>query len=182
MKENIFLLTGRPGIGKTTVILRLADELRGQGINVCGMVTKEVRSGGVRTGFELIDIASGRRGVLASIGEGEPRVGRYAVNLKDLEEIGVKAIESAEAYDVLLVDELGPMELKSRRFKDAIRKVLQLDKPVVMTIHHKEADELLDDLRKMASKNIITVTYENRDSLPRMLADKIVSIVKGRRP
>jgi len=178
--ERLFVLTGAPGSGKTTVVLKLVEILKQMGISVGGMYTREVRSSGSRIGFEIIDVATGKVGVLASIGHGSgPRVGKYVVNLKDLEEVGVKAIESASQYDVVVVDEVGPMELKSHKFKEAVKKLLTRDKPTVLTIHYRASDELLEEIRKLVGGKSIVVTFENRDRLPMELAKGIGSMLRG---
>ncbi|MEN3037520.1 MAG: nucleoside-triphosphatase, partial [Candidatus Methanosuratincola petrocarbonis] len=65
--KRIFLLTGFPGIGKTTAVLRVADLLGREGFAVGGMITREVRggAGGARVGFEVLDLSTGKRGWLA---------------------------------------------------------------------------------------------------------------------
>lgn len=60
------LLEGRPGIGKTTVALRLVAELRARGVDVAGFTTRELRERGRRVGFEIEDLA-GERAVLAHV-------------------------------------------------------------------------------------------------------------------
>ncbi|MEM2910700.1 MAG: NTPase [Nitrososphaerota archaeon] len=178
--ERLFVITGAPGSGKTTVVLKLAEILKHMGFSVGGMYTREVRSSGNRVGFEIVDVATGKIGTLAWVGYGSgPKVGKYLVNLRDLDEVGVRAIESASQFDVIVVDEVGPMELKSRRFKEAVRKLLATGKPSVLTIHYRASDELLDEVRRIVSGKSIVVAPENRDRLPIELAEKIRSILKG---
>ncbi len=178
--EKLFVITGAPGSGKTTIVLKLVEILKRMGFSVGGIYTREVRSSGIRVGFEIVDIATGRVGKLAWVGYGSgPRVGKYVVNLKGLEEFGVRAIESVNKFDVVVVDEVGPMELKSHRFKEAVRKLLAKDKPIVLTIHHRASDELLGEIRKLVGGKSIVVTPDNRDKLPAELADNIKSILRG---
>lgn len=177
---KLFVLTGAPGSGKTTVVLRLVEILKRMGFSVGGMYTREVRSSGSRVGFEIVDVATNRVGKLAWAGHGSgPRVGKYVVNLRDLEEVGVKAIESADRFDIVVVDEVGPMELKSHKFREAVKKLLTMDRPTVFTIHYRASDELLDEIRRIASGRIVVVTLENRDKLPEKLAESIKSMIRG---
>ncbi|MCX8191270.1 MAG: nucleoside-triphosphatase, partial [Nitrososphaerales archaeon] len=83
--------------------------IKSQGFIVGGVVSRELRSGGARVGFELIDINSGQRGGLASISQDVgPRFGRYRINLKDLAEVGANALKWAiENSDIIVCDEIG---------------------------------------------------------------------------
>lgn len=54
---NIFI-TGNPGCGKSTLIKKLLEGIAGK--KVSGMITPEIRVDGVREGFKIIDLASGK--------------------------------------------------------------------------------------------------------------------------
>ncbi|MEM2850777.1 MAG: NTPase [Candidatus Bathyarchaeia archaeon] len=174
---NIFI-TGLPGIGKTTVILRAIQKLETMGFRVGGMISQEVREGGVRIGFELIDLTSNRRGWLAHVNQPiGPKVSRYRVNLKDLTEIGVAAIcKAVEISDFVVIDEVGPMELYSDEFQAAVKLALESPKPLIGTIHLKARHPLVNYIRKKAE--IYTVTFENREELPKLIVNKIAAILK----
>ncbi|MBU4310532.1 AAA family ATPase, partial [bacterium] len=105
------LLTGRPGIGKTSILKEIIDTLK---INAGGFYTKEVREGETRKGFEIITL-NGKRGILAHIDCRSPyRVSKYGVNIKDLEEIAAPAIaEALRNKECIIIDEIGRMELYS---------------------------------------------------------------------
>jgi len=109
---RVLLVTGPPGVGKTTVLTKTVKMLRQRGFNVGGMLSREVRENGVRVGFEIQDLASERRGRLAHINQQSgPQVGRYYVNLADLDAVGVHAImDAVENCDIVAIDEVGPME------------------------------------------------------------------------
>lgn len=117
-------ITGHPGVGKTTLVERVLAEVP---LKAGGMITKEIRKVGRRVGFAVIDVATGKEGVLAHIHREEgPRLGRYRVNLEDLEGIGAAAIERAiDTCQLVVVDEVGPMELKSPRFIAAVQRALE---------------------------------------------------------
>lgn len=114
------LLTGSPGVGKTTVLLKTVEALKAKGYNVGGMISREARVGGTRVGFEILDLTSSKHGWLAHVNQKSgPQVGKYRVNLEDLDEIGAEAIKKAvENFDVVAVDEIGPMELFSGRRRE----------------------------------------------------------------
>lgn len=95
-------------------------------------MSREIRKEGIRVGFEIVDIETGETGWLAHVkNKSGPKVGRYRVNLNDIEEIGAKAILNAvEKQDVIALDEIGPMELFSAKFKEASQRALDSQKLV----------------------------------------------------
>jgi nucleoside-triphosphatase len=125
--KRIFLLTGSPGIGKTTMLLKIVEALKAKGCSVGGMVSREVRDGGTRVGFEILNLKTKERGWLAHVNQKTgPQVGKYRVNLEDLNNVGVGAIISAvKDCDVVAIDEIGPMELFSEKFKQAVKDAVE---------------------------------------------------------
>jgi nucleoside-triphosphatase len=121
------LITGSPGVGKTTVVTKTVNLLKERGFSVGGMLSREVREGGARVGFEIIDLSSLKRGWLAYFNQKTgPQVGQYRVNINDLEGVSVRTIlEAVENCDIVAIDEIGPMELFSEKFRDAARKALE---------------------------------------------------------
>ncbi len=176
MTPGVFIaLTGRPGIGKTTAVTRVTESLKREGIKVGGIYTNEVRQQGVRVGFDVVDILTGKTTTLARVGHAPgPRVGRYVVYVDEFETHGVKAIEEAiENCMVVVVDEIGPMELKSIRFTNVIEKLLNLDKPVVVTVHLKSQDPIVARVKAKAGGNLIVLDERNRDNVVGLVVDKI---------
>ena len=159
--KNI-LLTGRPSVGKTTLIQKIVSEFKGK---AGGFYTQEIRKNQRRTGFEIVTF-SGIRGILSSVYLKSPfHVARYRVNLKDLEEIGVREIEKAlEEDDLIVVDEIGKMELFSSKFQTAITCVLDSPKIFLGTIM-KGKNSFADKIKKRSDVFLVEVTEENRDSL-----------------
>jgi nucleoside-triphosphatase len=180
MPPAVFV-TGPPGSGKTTAVLRTVEELRCRGFKVGGMLSREVRRGQSRWGFEVVDLESGAVGVLASVEQPTgPRVGKYRVNLRDLEGVGVKAIERAvEGCDVVVIDEVGPMELASQRFKEAVRRALDSGKVVVGTVHLKAREGLIGEVKRRRDVKLITLTYEGRELLSRSVVEEAVRLAEG---
>lgn len=175
MKRRLLFITGSPGIGKTTVLLRTVEALRALGYSVGGMLSREAREGEVRVGFEISDLANNKSGWLAHVNQKSgPQVGKYRVNLEDLNGIGVYAILYAvENLDVIVIDEIGPMELYSGKFKEAVWKAVESDKLVVGTVHWKAKDRLIDMVKAREDAEIFTVTYENRDKLHQAIIERI---------
>ena len=175
------LVTGRPGIGKTTVVKRIMEMCSRSGFRVGGMITYEVRERGRRVGFKIVDVLTGREGVLAKVGiPGMFKIGRYTVNLSDLEDVGVRAIRRAlSEADIVVIDEIGPMELFSEEFKKAVKEAFNSTKPVVATIHIK-ADRypLCRRIKRLPNVKLYVTNYSNRDSLPKVIFRELIESLK----
>ncbi len=179
MKRLIFV-TGRPGIGKTSVLLRAVDTLKKRGYKVGGMISREVREGGVRVGFEVVDFYTEQRGWLAHVNQPVgPQVSKYRVNLSDLNAIGANSILTAVAKaDMVVVDEIGPMELFSYAFKEAVFQAVRSHKPMLGTIHHRARDPLITAIKAREDAEILEVTYENRENLHSTIISKIIQYLQ----
>jgi nucleoside-triphosphatase len=175
MCKRVILITGTPGIGKTTAITRTAKMLKSQGYKVGGAVTKEKREGDVRVGFEIQDLATQKQGWLAHVRQPNgPRIGKYRVNLSDLETVGVNAIQNAtKTADIIIIDEIGPMELCSQALKKAIIQTLGSTKPVIATVHYKATDAFVRNIKTRQDAEVYEVTSENRDIIHNLIMERI---------
>lgn len=175
MRKHVLLLTGSPGIGKTTILLKIVDALKAKGYSVGGMVSREVREGGTRVGFEILNLKTNQRGWLAHVNQKTgPQVGKYRVNLEDLNNVGVDAIlKAVKDCDVVAIDEIGPMELFSEKFRQAVKEVVESGKLVIGVIHWRAKDKLIEMVKAREDAEIFTVTYENRDTLYKHILEKI---------
>ena len=165
------LLAGRPGVGKTTVVRRLAELLRARGAVLAGFTTEEIRVRRRRVGFSVESLA-GDQGILAHIDfPGPPRVGKYGVDLAALERLALPALE-APAGAVVVVDELGKMELASAAFREGIAAVFAAGVHVVATVHVFR-HPFTDALKARRDVEVLGVTEANRANLPEQLADRL---------
>jgi nucleoside-triphosphatase len=172
-------LTGQPRIGKSTLMKEMIARLKARGVGVGGMLTADIHEGGQRVGFSLEDIRTGEKGILAHVqlNRSGPTVGKYTVNLADLDRLGTQAITEALArpeLQILLIDEIGPMELKSRRFVAALEKALASDKHLILTVHQRSAHELVQRIKRTFA--ITEVTVANRDDLPAVIMETLREI------
>jgi nucleoside-triphosphatase len=176
---RVLILTGAPGTGKTTLLTKIVDALKAKGFSIGGMVSHEVREGNVRVGFEILDLTSGRYGWLAHVnGQNSPQVGKYHVNLYDLENIGTVAISQAiEKCSAIAIDEIGPMELYSQKFKQAVAQALESKKLVLAVVHGKANDPLVTQVKRRVDAEIFNVTFSNRESLLTHLTQKALDVL-----
>ena len=129
---------------------------------------------------KLMDFSTGQRGWLAHVNQPTgPKVSKYRVNLTDLNAIGVNAILSAvKNADVIIVDEIGPMELFSQAFRDAVVQAIESKKPMLGTIHYKVRASLIDTIKTREDAEIIKVTYENRRHLHTKIVGEVVQFLQ----
>ncbi len=166
------LLTGVPGAGKTTVIRKVAEAL---GQKAAGFYTLEKRQGRQRVGFEIITL-DGNRAMLSHENiSSKYRVGRYGVDVDALDSVAVPSIEKAiSAGLVTIIDEIGKMELFSRNFREAVMRAFDSAAPLVAVIMLKP-NEFADRLKHRADVELIEVSPANRDALPALIAEKVIS-------
>jgi nucleoside-triphosphatase len=160
-------------------LLKVAEVLKVKGYSVGGMISRDVRTSGSRVGFEVMDLNRGNKGWLASVHqERGPQVGKYRVNIGDLNDVGVKAIvEACEKLDVVVIDEIGPMELFSEQFREAVEKAVESRKLVVSTIHWKMSSELIDSIKKREDAAIYILTNENRSHVLEEIAREALDLL-----
>ena len=172
-------LSGLPGVGKTTTLIKTIEILEEEGYVVGGMITEELRENGKRTGFYVLDWMSKEKKVFAHKDfESRHRVGKYGIDINALEEVGIKALQEAmEKADVIVIDEIGKMEVESKKFVQTVRDILDMDKHMIMTLHKKSRNSLLQEIRRRDDIRMLEVTPINRNLLP----FKIVQLIKGER-
>jgi nucleoside-triphosphatase len=167
------LIEARPGAGKTTALSRLAERLSDGGVTLSGFLTREMRESGRRVGFE-IETFAGERGMLAHVDiKGSPRVGRYGVDLEEFERLALPALEAPDDKGVVLIDELGKMELASERFREAVLALFERPLPIVATVHTAR-HPFTDELKRRRDVSAIKLTKANRDRLPEALAERLL--------
>lgn len=157
--QQVYLATGRPGAGKTSLIRQALSELK---VEAGGFYTREIREGGTRTGFKLVTL-DGQEAVLAYAGMDSPhRVGKYGVDVASLETVGVPALSIAAAGDrLVVVDEIGKMELFSDKFRRAVAEIIDKGKRVLGTIM-QSSHPWADALKQRPQVKLVTLTGENR--------------------
>jgi len=156
--KQVYLLTGRPGTGKTSII---KQAVAGMESKAGGFYTEEIRSRGVREGFRLVTL-DGRRAILAHIDiHSQYRVSKYGVDIDSLDRVGVSALQqAAEECDLVVIDEIGKMELFSANFREAVLHIIDSGKKVLGTIM-LSPNPWADAIKRQPQVNLVSVTRAN---------------------
>lgn len=157
------LLSGAPGVGKTTLILRVAEGLGER--RVGGFVTKEIRGSSGRLGFRAITFA-GEKWTISHVDfPGPVQVGRYGVDLEAVDRLA-EVLERAirDRVDLCLVDEVGKMECLSERFVSSMKQLLESEIPTVATVSARGGGPMAE-IKQRSDSELWDVTVSNRDQL-----------------
>jgi nucleoside-triphosphatase len=166
-KKNL-LITGLPGVGKTTLIKKLSEAL--QSLHPVGFYTEEIREEGVRKGFELMSL-EGKRKLLSHKEIRSPyKVGQYKVDIKGFEDF----LGSISFFDpftrFIIIDEIGKMECLSLRFQEILKEILDSEKWMIGTIALKGSG-LIAEVKERKDVKLFEITTKNRDSLLKEISD-----------
>jgi len=171
MPQNYFI-TGEPKAGKTTLIMGIISRLKANGLTVCGFISPEESHHGRRIAFKVVDIETRRPETLASVDGDGPKVSKYHVDIRAFESIAIPAMKSMGRCDVLVIDEIGMMEMKSQRFANLLDDALESDTPLIASLHE-------DYVGKYgAYGEVYELTHANRESIAREIIEKISTIRK----
>jgi len=156
--KQVYLLTGRPGTGKTRLI---KEAIAGMGSKAGGFYTEEIRNRGVRLGFKLVTL-DGQSATLAHVNIHSPyRVSKYGVDIDSLDRVGVSALhKAAQQCHLVVVDEIGKMELFSPNFREAVLQIIGSDKRVLGTIMFN-SHPWADAIKRRPQVDLIPVTGAN---------------------
>ncbi len=175
MTEKV-LLTGRPGCGKTTLIKRVVSNLARR---AGGFYTEEIREGRTRAGFKIVTL-DGEEAVFAHVDLKTPEhVGKYGLDLSALERIGVGAVHQAlQARRLVVIDEIGPMEIRSLIFRDAVNEALDSKVPLLATIFARPLP-FTEAIKSRPDVTLIEVRPDKRERLVSELSDRIRELNPG---
>jgi nucleoside-triphosphatase len=166
--KPVYLLTGQPGTGKTSLIKEAVAGMKGR---AGGFYTEEIRSRGVRQGFRLVTL-EGEAATLSHVNIESPhRVGKYGVDIESLDKIGVSALnQAAREFDLVVVDEIGKMELFSAKFRETVQGIITSGKRLLGTIM-LHPNPHADAIKRQPQVKLITVTRANHQEVLKELKD-----------
>ena len=170
--KRAYLLSGEPGSGKTTIIKEVLSKVNK---SAGGFYTEEIRSQGVRQGFKIVTL-DGKSAVLAHTSvRSSHRVSKYGVDTDSMDKVAVPALKQAlQSKDIVVIDEIGKMELFSPSFQDAVIEALQSEKKVLGTImlaSHPWADKI----KERPEVEVIKVTRFNRSEVTNKVLNRLVT-------
>jgi nucleoside-triphosphatase len=161
------LLTGRPGVGKTTIIRAVGRMLSHRPL--AGFFTEEIRVGGERRGFRLVTFG-GEEAIIAHVDFPPPRVSKYGVDVGSIEQFAIGLRDTGDPSAIHLIDEIGRMECLSTAFVRVMRQLLDGGRPFVATVGERGGG-FIDEVKRRPSAEVWTVTEATRDLMP----DRIIA-------
>ena len=177
---NNFLITGRPGSGKTSVVEGVIELLCAKGLKAGGLYCPEIRERGERLGFRIVDLMTREQRILAHVDQPTgPLVSKYRVNVANVDEMSEVAIDRAlREADFVVIDEIAPMEVHSEGFKRAVLRALDSQKPVLAVIHQRATTGFIGDVKRRPDVELFEVTLSNRARLSAQLAGKMSEVLR----
>ncbi|MCG3216459.1 MAG: hypothetical protein KAS63_07045 [Candidatus Heimdallarchaeota archaeon] len=169
--KNI-LVTGLPRVGKTTLLVNIISEMDKK---VVGFVTKEVKENNMRIGFE-IESFSGHKLMLASKKNRNSihRIANYGVFVENIDTIvGHLLLElQKNEYDLIVIDEIGKMELFSKKFISFVEESLN-KKKVLGSIMLKNND-FSRKIKERSDTIVFEITINNRDKIRKRIMELLM--------
>ena len=168
--EKNILITGVPGVGKTTLVRTLAEQLAEE--HPVGFYTEEIRESGVRRGFDLVTF-DGHRSMLSHVNiHSRHRVGKYRVDVTGFEAVLERLSIDASGREPVIVDEIGKMECFSGGFVALMRRLLDSRRPVIATVALKGSG-FIAEVKRRPDMTLFTVTLMNRNSIARKILNHL---------
>jgi len=172
LKRKIFL-TAKPRTGKSTAIKKIVEFLGKE--NCYGFYTEEIRVNGIREGFKIITM-DGREGVFASTtSNSKIRLSRYGLDMDTFENLCISSIKNiSDENKMIVIDEVGPMQIFSELFKQTLEEVLELSNPIIGAVFFDKYP-WIDEFKLRKEIKVVEITVENRDDMPEQLIKTLMA-------
>ena len=175
---SVCIVTGNVGEGKTQFLELLSAELQRNNIRAGGFLAPVVYERDVREGYDLLDIRTRQRVILCrrENKDGAQHVGPFYFYREGLE-FGRRALaaDATDACSVIIMDEIGPLELRGNGWADVFREHLQSGKIVVVAMR----SSLVERVRGYFGFTAAHVWYVQKDSP--LAAAQIITALSNRR-
>ena len=157
-------------MGKTSVIKKIIPLLE---TSAGGFFTEEIRVMDRRMGFRIVTL-DGKEGIMAHVDcNSNYKVGKYRVDLDSFERVAIPALENAmKDKSIIVIDEIGKMELFSATFRELVLNILDGEKPLLCVIK-ENGDAFTEEIKNRRDVSLVTVNYENREGLPEKVLDML---------
>ena len=176
MNARTLLITGPPGVGKTTVVQKIAASLAGW--RLAGFYTEEIRDAGRRRGFRAVTFDGSVTTIAHERIGGPHRVGKYGVDISAIDALAAAALTATPSTDACLVDEIGKMECLSSVFVVAARRLLDGPTPFVATVGLRGGG-FIAEVKRRSDVEVWKVTRANRDRVPQSAVARLRSVVES---
>ncbi|KAL5557397.1 hypothetical protein UlMin_039633 [Ulmus minor] len=184
---RFFLVTGPPGVGKTTLIIRTFESLKSSNsaLKLQGFYTREIREGRERVGFEVVTL-DGRKAPLASTSTSSPgcfrwpTVGKFKVDVASFESLALPEMQVKEDTDLFIIDEVGKMELFSSSFFPAVLRILESNIPVLASIPIPKFGRDIPGVARLKNhpgSTVFTLSASNRDAMKEQIYTQLVDLL-----
>ena len=176
MTEKI-LITGPPRCGKSTLISKLIEYYNNKkDYTIYGFLTPEIRERSNRIGFNIVDIYSGKISQLARVGDFKTKykLGKYNVFIQEFDKYIEDNLSLEEkTIDLIVIDEIGRMELFSKKFQDFITNIFSLKISVLATIGLKLSHPIKTYLLNLPSVLLLNLNKRNSQ----LVFEKVTSLI-----
>ncbi len=176
--NKIFLLTGKPRMGKTTMIKKIINEI---GPDRCGgFYTEEIRDTSNRIGFKCVSLDGESQEIANVYSNSSIRIGRYGMDISSFENVALKSVrDSLKSKKITVIDEVGFMQMLSVPFQQMIYSVVSENNHVVVGTIPLDSHPEIDRIKRLPGINIIVLNEDNRDFITEAVVEDILKVVNG---
>lgn len=144
--SKIIIITGNVRSGKTTFLKKIINALQEQKtLNIAGIIASGIDKNGERYGFEIEELSTGQKFLLSTkkAVKGKEKIGSFYFNNQVFEQITRSIVEKLPQTDLLIIDEVGYLELKGKGWFGLIDKAIQQNKPMILVVRKRILDNIL---------------------------------------
>lgn len=176
MSSKIFLLTGKPGVGKTTLLRKIVNSIP----KIAGFITEEVLDeNGDRIGFQMVSLNEPfekrqlARPYQMNL-DFSTKFGRWSILFDEVEYFTEKYMKVPDRGTIFILDEIGPMQCSSRKFMKNVKELIENSEKggytIIGTIKQDPSripsiDEFICQVKNFAGDSVIEVTEFNREEI-----------------